>query len=1550
MRKIFLLLCACAFALNSWAAADVIFGGIHYQIIDYTTEESANLEVIADNSYKAENFTAAVISEPFKVGDITYTVTSIDESAFDGCSNITQITIPNTVTTIKRRAFSGCDGLTSVSFPSSVQTIGDESFNGCDNLEEIVIQSPVISIGQNSFSVCPKLATVVIQATDICFGDNTFYNCTALETVTFPNHITNILCGGNVFNNCPFEKTTNVDDYRYLELDGNPYCVLVSVPSNITSLDINSNCKAIGGSACRLKNSLITVSIPAGVTSIGDYAFNSCSKLTTVTIAGTVRTIGKQAFARCGNLTTLNILDGVESIGKGVGSIGKEAFYYCENLTSVVIPGSVKDIGQSAFCYCYGITSVTFSEGVENIDYDSFGGCKLTSIVIPNSIKKLEVRSFWGFPDDKLNSVTLPRNIEEVGNSYPYPFGDATIDLMLTEAESISDCNWWNVLGRYFSGNCTCVWNYKNKTVTAITDGDEGGGTVTIEGGQTHAYGSQVKLTAAPNEGFKFVGWSDGNHELERVITVQDNEAEGNADVNTYTAFFYDINQPTYDIVVTTKGKGTTTGGGIYLPNAQVTLTATPTNAEIYHFVGWSNGTEIIDNKDTISFTATENVNLTAIFEGQTVEIGDNTVKARGRMTDNCVFRPTISGFYTISSSFTNYYDDAYGYLLDSEGNVLAEDDNGGNSRNFQFQYNLEAGNTYYIGAGFANTETSGDVPLNISEPVIEILTATDGNGRVIGGGIFAYNSTKQLEAVPNTGYHFVRWTDDGEGNTDNPRTITITGNTTYKATFAINEYDITIADYTNGTIEGAGKYNHGQTVTLTANPSTGYHFVDWGEGTTDETTITFSATKDTAFSPSFAINTYTLTATGANGSFEGIEQSYNHGATASITAKPDEGFEFASWRDGKTDNPLDTVITSDVALEAIFVVEGHTLYTITITEPQNGTVKGGGVYEEDSIATLTATPAEGYHFVKWSDNVANITREIVVKGDTTLAAVFEINKYTVSVAAAENGTCSGAKTYNHGDNVKIVATPDNGYHFAAWSTGETADTLKFVATKDTAFTPSFEINRYRVSGVAENGSISGLRTYNHGSEANLSAYPETGYHFVKWADGETSFNRSLTVTCDTSFKALFEINTYKATVIESEHGTVSGAGEYTHGQTASFTATPAEGYQFLFWSDGGTVNPRSIKMTQDVDVRAVFSLEGHSAFNVSAGAGDNGTVTGGGLYIEGETATLTAKPSSEAYHFVEWNDGNKDNPRNVVVDKALNFTATFAINTYTVKASTHKDEAERGTVTGGGTYTYGSMATLRATPAEGYRFTSWSDDDVYNIKFIEVKEDMTFTAHFAPAVGVDYVYVDVHDTLVVTDTLTVQEILKEYVRDTITVEKVVEKIVRDTVTIEGTGNDTVYVRENVYTNDTIYVAVHDTVTVVDSAIRTVVDMLLEMVHDTVYAQSVIDSLVETLVIHDTIYITKTDTIYITKTDTVYLQTSARQASAVNMNVYPNPTSSFVTVNADSEFSFILTNASGKVLRKDENEQSYMLDLSEYPAGIYMLTTSDGVTHKIVKK
>ena len=110
--------------------------------------------------------------------------------------------------------------------------------------------------------------------------------------------------------------------------------------------------------------------------------------------------------------------------------------------------------------------------------------------------------------------------------------------------------------------------------------------------------------------------------------------------------------------------------------------------------------------------------------------------------------------------------------------------------------------------------------------------------------------TVKTITAAPNAGYHFVQWND---GNTDASRTITITGNKIYTATFAPNQYTITVAtnnsDY--GTVSGGGTFDYGSTKTITATPKTGYRFVEWNDGNTNASrhvTVTGNATYTATF------------------------------------------------------------------------------------------------------------------------------------------------------------------------------------------------------------------------------------------------------------------------------------------------------------------------------------------------------------------------------------------------------------------------------------------------------------------------------------------------------------------------------------------------------------------------------------------------------------------------------------------------------------------------------------------------------------------------------
>ena len=137
----------------------------------------------------------------------------------------------------------------------------------------------------------------------------------------------------------------------------------------------------------------------------------------------------------------------------------------------------------------------------------------------------------------------------------------------------------------------------------------------------------------------------------------------------------------------------------------------------------------------------------------------------------------------------------------------------------------------------------------------------------------------------------------------------------------------------------------------------------------------------------------------------------------------------------------------------------------------ENGTVSGIGVYEENAEVTLTATPNEGYRFVKWSDGVEDATRNFVITSDIILTAGF-VKQYSVTVSA-ENGTITGAGVHDAGAEVTLTATPNEGYRFVKWSDGVEDATRTITVTEDVELTALFEVDNSPISDVeADNVSI----------------------------------------------------------------------------------------------------------------------------------------------------------------------------------------------------------------------------------------------------------------------------------------------------------------------------------------------------------------------------------------------------------------------------------------------------------------------------------------------
>ena len=127
-------------------------------------------------------------------------VTVIEEGAFYNCSLLNNVTIPDGVTVIGSFAFYYCSSLTNVTIPDGVTAIADETFNGCGGLTNVIIPDGVTSIGSRAFSNCTLLNNVIIPDSVTSIGSFAFYNCSLLNNVTIPDSVTVI--GNYAFNYC----------------------------------------------------------------------------------------------------------------------------------------------------------------------------------------------------------------------------------------------------------------------------------------------------------------------------------------------------------------------------------------------------------------------------------------------------------------------------------------------------------------------------------------------------------------------------------------------------------------------------------------------------------------------------------------------------------------------------------------------------------------------------------------------------------------------------------------------------------------------------------------------------------------------------------------------------------------------------------------------------------------------------------------------------------------------------------------------------------------------------------------------------------------------------------------------------------------------------------------------------------------------------------------------------------------------------------------------------------------------------------------------------
>lgn len=603
--------------------------------------------------------------------------------------------------------------------------------------------------------------------------------------------------------------------------------------------------------------------------------------------------------------------------------------------------------------------------------------------------------------------------------------------------------------------------------------------------------------------------------------------------------------------------------------------------------------------------------------------------------------------------------------------------------------------------------------------------------GTVVGNGAYKEGSSATVRAVPNIGYHFVRWEENGKevAGAGDTYTFTVDRDRSLVAVFEVNTYPLELA------VEGNGDLD----------PAAGTYF-------------------------------------------------YAHNARVTLAASPHPGYELKGFYNGQSllsSNPVYAFnVTSAMKITAVFE-PGKLQVTASANASALGTVKGSGLYAMGSQVTLTAEPMPFCSFVAWMEGPDTVSRESVyrftVEKNRTLTALFSEQFYEVSLTSqpSQGGVLSGSGRFSAAKtNTDIVlnAQANEGYVFLYWESETDGGRIsenpyRYMEqgrlTEDLSFTAYFEAIRCEIGlscEPASGGNTGGAGEYAYKQSASLQAFPAEGYDFVAWVDasGDTlSYDNPYVFPAKESLqiRALFVLQTHRMELAAEPvaYGTTEGGGNYIHGDTAYVRALAAEGYRFRYWAlrrglgldSLSCDNPYAVPMLSDCSLVAVFQPRPKQVRAVCIPS-QAGSVTGTGDYQAGTYAWLQAV-ESYGYHFDAWVD-SEGNP--VHFDRSLRLPvsgdtvlrALFAPNTYTLRVMTEGTQSVGKISTDGISYAvsqsreafYGDTLDIRARAEEdGYRFSQWTvyyqengrqEDSVFSrdekIRFV-LSGDVTLVASF---------------------------------------------------------------------------------------------------------------------------------------------------------------------------------------------------------------------------
>jgi len=383
-------------------------------------------------------------------------------SAFQDCTNLTNVTFPDTLEKIGSFSFQNCKSLVNVALPAGVKEVSSYTFVDCRSLMCVSFLNEEINLQRGAFDGCNiNLAFYGPESASAAK-----YHAEGSRIEYYPNKISPSTrsgrCGKNVTwflgddgvmgisgsgRMTDFTWTQDIpwyplrDKIKYVVIgDG-----ITSVGRhafhdcfNLTEVFISDTVTEIEYSSFGNCLKLPGIKLPNGLKKLGQRAFFGCDSLVDITVPGSVSEMGPELFSGCTSLESIIIPDGITEIGIGM-------FDDCTSLIGVVIPDSVTEIGSMAFSDCVSLASVRIPYGVTLIDDLAFIRCsKLIYVVVPNSVNEI---GFSAFKDcEKIVDINIPQGVTKI---YSDTFKNCKSLTSITIPDSVT------MIGPYAFAGCT---------------------------------------------------------------------------------------------------------------------------------------------------------------------------------------------------------------------------------------------------------------------------------------------------------------------------------------------------------------------------------------------------------------------------------------------------------------------------------------------------------------------------------------------------------------------------------------------------------------------------------------------------------------------------------------------------------------------------------------------------------------------------------------------------------------------------------------------------------------------------------------------------------------------------------------------------------------------------------------------------------------------------------------------------------------------------------------------------------------------------------------